>query len=67
MPNALPIIDMWLPIVPSKEIMEHVAYNFPEPQKGYLAVFFKQEPDLEAYKHVALARAVDDEAIIASA
>ena len=35
------VIDMWAPIVPSREIMNHVADNFPEAQLGYLRVFQK--------------------------
>ncbi|MGH7899820.1 MAG: amidohydrolase family protein, partial [Candidatus Binatia bacterium] len=60
-----PVIDMWSPIVPTREIMNHVADNFPEAQLGYLRVFQKRAPDLAAYRHAARAMAMDDDAILA--
>lgn len=42
MTTDIPVIDMWAPIVPSREIMAHAADHFPPPQLGYLRVFFKQ-------------------------
>jgi predicted TIM-barrel fold metal-dependent hydrolase len=59
------VIDMWAPIVPTREIMDHVADNFPEAQLGYLRVFQKREPDLEAYRIAARRMAMDDELILA--
>ena len=38
-------IDMWAPIVPVPEVMEHVAQHFPKEMAGYLRVFYKREPD----------------------
>jgi predicted TIM-barrel fold metal-dependent hydrolase len=63
--ERIPVIDIWSPIVPSREIMQHVAHNFPEAQLPYLRVFGKRTPTLEEYRQVALALARDDEAILA--
>jgi hypothetical protein len=65
MAEAIPVIDLWAPIVPSREIMQHVAQNFPEPQLGYLRVFGKRQQSLEEYRDVALALARDDDTILA--
>ncbi len=59
-----PVIDMWAPIVPTREIMEHVADHFPVPMLGYLRVFQLGEPDPEAFAKVARALATDDAAVI---
>ena len=58
------VIDMWAPIVPSREIMAYVAEHYPEPQLGYLRVFFKTEPSAEGFRTLALAMAQDDAEII---
>ncbi len=60
MAATTPVIDMWTPIVPAREIMAHVAEHFPEPMLGYLRVFFKQEPSLETFRNAARALARDD-------
>jgi predicted TIM-barrel fold metal-dependent hydrolase len=58
---------MWAPIVPSREIMAHAADHFPEPQLGYLRVFFKQgNPSTEVFRGLAHAMAGDDDAILKS-
>ena len=54
---------MWSPIVPSREIMTHVADNFPELQLSYLSIFQKRDVSLEEYREMALSMAMDDEAI----
>ncbi len=59
------VIDMWAPIVPSREIMEHVAQHFPEMQLSYLSIFQKRDVSLEEYEQVARAMALDDAAVIA--
>jgi hypothetical protein len=59
------VIDMWAPIVPSREIMEHVADHFPEPQLGYLRVFQGRKPDLKAFGNVCRNLAADDESVLA--
>lgn len=61
-----PVIDMWAPIVPSREIIAHIADHFPEPQLGYLRVFFKQAATMETFRTYARALERDDEAILAS-
>jgi uncharacterized protein len=61
-----PVIDMWAPIVPSREIMTHVADHFPEPQLGYLRVFFKTDTSLAAFRELALSLASDDDAVLAA-
>jgi uncharacterized protein len=59
-----PVVDMWAPIVPSREIVAHIVEHFPEPMLGYLRVFFKQEPTAATVRgFAALAR--DDAAILA--
>jgi predicted TIM-barrel fold metal-dependent hydrolase len=57
---------MWTPVVPSREIMAHMAVHFPEPQLGYLRVFFKQAPTPEAFRAYAQAITSDDETILAA-
>lgn len=47
---TVPVIDMWAPIVPVPEIMQHVAENFPDAMLGYLRVFYKQEPTQSAVR-----------------
>lgn len=48
------VIDMWAPIVPSRETMAYVAEHYPEPQLGYLRVFFKTETSTDAFRKLAL-------------
>jgi hypothetical protein len=61
-----PVIDMWAPIVPSREIMEHVADHFPEAQLPYLRVFQKRETTRAEFREAALRLASDDSAVIGS-
>lgn len=35
------VIDVWPPIAPSAELMQHVRDNFPQEMLGYLRVFYK--------------------------
>ena len=65
MAQEIPVIDMWAPLVPTREIMAHVADNFPRAQLGYLRIFQKREPDLDAYRAVAPKLARDDAQILA--
>lgn len=60
------VIDMWAPIVPAREIMEHAADRFPEPQLGYLRVFQKLDASTQSFAKLARALATDDEAVLAS-
>lgn len=47
------VIDMWAPIVPSEEIMGHVADHFPELQLSYLSIFSGMEVTREQYAEYA--------------
>jgi uncharacterized protein len=42
-------IDMWAPIVPVPEVMEHVGEHFPREMAGYLRIFYKREPRAEEF------------------
>ena len=64
MPGATPVIDMWAPIVPSREIVEHIRDHFPPAMSGYLRVFFKRDPDPGIFHKLADAMVRDDEAIL---
>jgi predicted TIM-barrel fold metal-dependent hydrolase len=59
------VIDMWAPVVPSREIMAHMADHFPLPQLGYLRVFFKTEPAPDTFRRMAPALVRDDADILA--
>jgi uncharacterized protein len=59
------VIDMWAPIVPSREIMEHVAEHFPPMQLSYLRVFQKRDVSLAEYRQLARSMVLDDIAILA--
>ena len=60
------MIDMWAPIVPSREITAHVAEHFPPVMHGYLRVFFGREANAESFRAMARTMARDDAAILAS-
>jgi predicted TIM-barrel fold metal-dependent hydrolase len=62
----IPAIDMWAPIVPSREIMAHVVEHFPELQLGYVRVFFKQAPSIEGFRRLARTLVQEDDAILAA-
>ena len=49
----IPVIDMWAPIVPARDVMEYVAEHFPEPQLGYLRVFGWGDVTPEAFRAAA--------------
>lgn len=66
MDGRTPVIDMWAPIVPSREIMEHVAGHFPEPQLEYLRVFQGRAPDAGAVAEMCRTLACEDAAVLAS-
>ena len=59
---ATPVIDMWAPILPTPEIMAHVAEHFPDAMLGYLRVFYKQPPTQETVRARmrAVARPLED-------
>lgn len=64
MPGATPVIDMWAPIVPSREIAAHIRDHFPPAMSGYLRVFFKQAPDPAVFPRMVDAMVRDDAAIL---
>jgi predicted TIM-barrel fold metal-dependent hydrolase len=57
-------IDMWAPIVPVPEVMEHVAEHFPAEMAGYLRVFYKREPRKEEFRSAARALDVGEDQVI---
>jgi uncharacterized protein len=58
------VIDMWAPILPVPEVMNHVSEHFPREMAGYLRVFFKQEPRPEEFREVAKAFGRDEDSVI---
>ncbi len=62
----IPVIDMWSPIVPSREIIEHVAVNFPAEQLQYLEVFTKRRLSEQDFATYAATLACDDAAVLAA-
>jgi hypothetical protein len=60
------VIDMWAPIVPSREILAHATENFPEAMLGYLRVFFKSEASPDSVRRNLGALVQDDSAILAA-
>ena len=63
--TAIPVIDLWSPVVPSREIVEHVAVSIPPELLQYLEVFTKQRIDEKAFEAYARSRARDDAEILA--
>jgi predicted TIM-barrel fold metal-dependent hydrolase len=61
----IPVIDMWAPIVPSREIMDHVGGNLPEELLAYLRVFSKLDVTAQQYAEAAPHFARGDEQILA--
>lgn len=62
--SRLHAIDMWAPIVPSAEIIGHVATNFPPEQLQYLEVFTKQSITAEQFTAYARSLVRSDEQIL---
>jgi len=56
---------MWAPVLPTREVMTHVADNYPEAQLGYLRVFSKRDLNLEDYRSYALRLVRQDPELIA--
>ncbi len=64
---TVPAVDMWAPIVPTREIIDHVKDHFPQPQLGYLRVFWKgNNPTLDTFRDVASGLVRDDAAVLAA-
>jgi predicted TIM-barrel fold metal-dependent hydrolase len=61
-----PVIDMWAPFVPTREIAAHAAEHFPEAMLGYLRVFFRREPTLDSARKMIGALAQDDAPILSA-
>jgi uncharacterized protein len=61
---AISVIDAWAPVVPSREIVDHVARNFPAEQLQYLEVFAKTTIGPEQFAQYARTLARDDDEII---
>ena len=59
-------IDMWAPIVPVPEVMDHVAKHFPKEMAGYLRVFYKRDPDPAEFENAAALMRMSDEDVIAA-
>jgi predicted TIM-barrel fold metal-dependent hydrolase len=59
------VIDLWAPIVPSREILAHASEHFPDAMLGYLRVFFGETPTLEGVRRLFAALGRDDDAILA--
>src|SRR2546428_13352993 len=59
---ATSVIAMWARVLPVREIMAHIAENFPDAMLGYLRVFWKQRPSQEALRAgaPAMARSLSD-------
>jgi predicted TIM-barrel fold metal-dependent hydrolase len=60
------IIDMWAPVVPTREIMEHMAHHFPPDTLSYFEIFQKQKLSKADFAKFARAMIMDDAAILAS-
>ncbi len=65
MTSTHPIIDMWAPILPIGAIHEHAVAHFPKEMLGYLRVFYKRQPTLEAFRDQARDMALSEEQMIA--
>jgi predicted TIM-barrel fold metal-dependent hydrolase len=66
MREELLAIDMWAPIVPVPEVMEHVAHHFPKEMAGYLRVFYKRDPDPAEFTSAAAGMAMDHDTLVAA-
>lgn len=62
----MPIVDMWAPIVPSREIIDDLRAGFPAEQLEYLRVFTKREVTSEQFAEYAESLRRDDDQIIAA-
>ena len=63
--NARSVIDMWAPILPSRETIAHLATNVPDELLQYLAVFTKASVTPEQYAAYAAGLAREDAEILA--
>ena len=65
MSTPSPIIDMWAPLVPTHEIIDHAQDHFPNAMLGYLSVFFKQPPEPETARALIGGLEQSDEEVLA--
>jgi predicted TIM-barrel fold metal-dependent hydrolase len=63
---VIPVIDMWAPIVPSREIIAHAIDHFPEPQLSYLEIFQGAGATAESWRTICREIVADDDAILAA-
>jgi predicted TIM-barrel fold metal-dependent hydrolase len=64
--DELRVIDMWAPIVPTREVLRHMADHFPDRMLGYLRVFFKQAPTKAAFRAHAQAIELGEAEVLAA-
>ena len=64
--STTPVIDMWAPILPVGGILEHAAAHFPKEMLGYLRIFYKQPPTLDAFRKQAREIALSEEQMLAA-
>jgi uncharacterized protein len=57
-------IDMWAPIVPVPEVMEHVGKHFPREMAGYLRIFYKREPRADEFAAATRELQMSEEQVI---
>lgn len=62
---SIPVIDMWAPIVPAREIVDHLAIDFPSEQLRYLEVFQRRTVTAAQFASYVPSLARSDEEIIA--
>ena len=65
MTTPTPAIDMWAPLLPVREMTDHIADHWPEAQNGYLRVFYKQAPSADIFPALARGFTQPDEAVLA--
>lgn len=66
MSPTTPVIDMWAPILPVGAILEHAATHFPREMLGYLRIFYKRPPTLDAFRTEARALALGEDEMMAA-
>src|SRR5438477_5360743 len=62
----IPVIDMWAPIVPSREVIVELRAGFPVEQLQYLEVFAKRKVSTSEFAAYAASLEHEDEQIVAA-
>jgi len=62
----IPVIDMWAPIVPSREVIVELRAGFPVEQLQYLEVFAKRKVSTSEFAAYAASLEREDEQIVAA-